>query len=77
MVDLVADNDSEISRITFGNGFGRITDLETGPNGFLYILSYEPGIVYRIVARILLSTLMLEELLILDQANNRYIVNTI
>jgi glucose/arabinose dehydrogenase len=48
--DSVADNDSEISRITFGDGFGRITDLETGPDGFLYILSYEPGIVYRIVA---------------------------
>ena len=46
--DLVADNDNEVSKITFGKGFGRITDLATSPDGFLYILSYEPGTLYRI-----------------------------
>jgi aldose sugar dehydrogenase len=46
--DLVADNDEEVSRVTFGNGFERITDIETGPDGLLYILSYEGGRIYRI-----------------------------
>jgi glucose/arabinose dehydrogenase len=32
-----------------GKGFGRITDIETGPDGFLYVLTYEDGRIYRIV----------------------------
>ncbi|MGC2428082.1 MAG: PQQ-dependent sugar dehydrogenase, partial [Nitrososphaeraceae archaeon] len=47
--DLVADDKSEISTITFGTGFGGITDIDTGPDGFLYILSYGNGNIYRIV----------------------------
>jgi aldose sugar dehydrogenase len=46
--DLVADNDEESSTVTFGNGFDRITDIETGPDGLLYILSYEGGRIYRV-----------------------------
>ena len=46
--DLVVDNEEELSAITFGSGFGGITDIETGPDGFLYVLSYEDGIIYRI-----------------------------
>lgn len=47
--DLVADNKEELTKVTFGTDFGRITDIETGPDGFLYILSYENGKIYRIV----------------------------
>jgi glucose/arabinose dehydrogenase len=47
--DLVADNKEELTKLTFGTDFGRITDIETGPDGFLYILSYEDGKIYRIV----------------------------
>ena len=47
--DLVADDSRESSPITFGANFGRITDIETGPDGFLYILSYDEGKIYRIV----------------------------
>jgi aldose sugar dehydrogenase len=47
--DLVADNKEELGKVTFGTNFGRITDIETGPDGFLYILSYENGKIYRIV----------------------------
>jgi glucose/arabinose dehydrogenase len=47
--DLVADNKDELTKVTFGTDFSRITDIETGPDGFLYILSYEDGSVYRIV----------------------------
>lgn len=46
--DLVADNDNELSAITLGTGFGGITDIETGPDGNLYVLSYR-GAIYRIM----------------------------
>jgi len=52
LLDLVADQDegnSELSSIIFGEGFGRITDIETGPDGYLYILTYDDGRIYRIV----------------------------
>jgi aldose sugar dehydrogenase len=53
LLDLVADpvkegEDSELSSLILGEGFGRITDIETGPDGLLYILSYEDGKIYRI-----------------------------
>jgi glucose/arabinose dehydrogenase len=48
--DLVADDKAEVSSIIFGKGFGGITDIKTGPeDGFLYILSYFNGSIYRIV----------------------------
>src|SRR5918996_3890547 len=46
--DLVADNADEVSKVTFGEGFDRITDIETGPDGLLYVLSYESGRIYKI-----------------------------
>jgi aldose sugar dehydrogenase len=46
--DLVADNNAEVQAITFGTGFGGITDIETGPDGYLYVLSYN-GDLYRII----------------------------
>jgi glucose/arabinose dehydrogenase len=54
LLDLVADpvkeegEGSELSSIILGEGFGRITDIETGPDGFLYVLTYEDGKIYRI-----------------------------
>jgi glucose/arabinose dehydrogenase len=46
--DLVADNAEEVNAITFGTGFGGITDIETGPDGYLYILTFT-GNLYRLV----------------------------
>ena len=47
--DLVADNDEELNAVIFGRGFtGGITDIETGPDGYLYILTLS-GDLYRIV----------------------------
>jgi glucose/arabinose dehydrogenase len=51
LTDLVADNEDESSKVTFGTGFGSkrgITDIETGPDGFLYIVSFGEGVIYRI-----------------------------
>jgi aldose sugar dehydrogenase len=47
--DLVVDNKDELEKIIFAKGFdGRITDIETGPDGNLYILTYFDGSIYRI-----------------------------
>lgn len=48
--DLVADTGSELAAITLGTGFKGITDIETGPDGNLYVLSYLDGRIYRITA---------------------------
>jgi glucose/arabinose dehydrogenase len=47
--DLVVDNNQELSSIIFGTGFGGITDIKTGPDGFLYIVSIGDGAIYRII----------------------------
>lgn len=39
--DKVADNNTELSQIIFGVGFGKITDMVLGPDGYLYILSFD------------------------------------
>ena len=38
--DFVVNSEEELSSVIFGSGFGGITDIETGPDGFLYVLSY-------------------------------------
>ena len=47
--DKVADKDEENEGIIFGEGFGSISDLEVGPDGYLYIVSLGQGAIYRIV----------------------------
>jgi hypothetical protein len=42
----VVDNNDELSSITIGTGFGGITDIKTGPDGFLYLLSFDDGNIY-------------------------------
>ena len=46
--DHVVDNEEELSAVTFGSGFGGITDLETGPDRLLYVLSFDDSMIYRI-----------------------------
>ena len=46
--DKVVDNDQELDSVVLGPGFGGITDIETGPDGYLYVLSYEDGAIYKI-----------------------------
>jgi aldose sugar dehydrogenase len=52
--DLIANSDEESSEVTLGTGFLGITDIETGPDGYLYVLTYDQeadgqGSLYRIV----------------------------
>jgi glucose/arabinose dehydrogenase len=47
--DKVADKPSELKDIIFAKGFGGITDLQVGPDGYLYVLSY--GKIFRIIPK--------------------------
>ena len=54
LTDLIANSDEESSEVTLGTGFLGITDIETGPDGYLYVLTFDEeadgqGSLYRIV----------------------------
>jgi aldose sugar dehydrogenase len=46
--DKVADTDVETTNLIFASNFGGISDMEVGPDGYLYVLSFARGIIYRI-----------------------------
>jgi aldose sugar dehydrogenase len=48
LADKVADTHDEFQSIVFGQGFGLITDIQVGPDGYLYVLGIN-GNIYRIV----------------------------
>ena len=48
LADKLAGSDDENEGIIFGQGFGAITDIEVGPDGYLYIVGFQ-GTIYRIV----------------------------
>jgi hypothetical protein len=45
----VADTADELEDITFADGLGLVTDLEVGPDGYLYVVSIGHGAIYRIL----------------------------
>ena len=53
MTDKVANTQQENEKIVWAKGFGIITDIQTGPDGYLYVLSIDQpgdiGTLYRIV----------------------------
>jgi aldose sugar dehydrogenase len=54
LLDSVANGEKELSEVTLGTGFGGITDIMTGPDGFLYVLTFDQeshgqGKIYRII----------------------------
>jgi glucose/arabinose dehydrogenase len=50
LADKVANNADETFIPWFAAGFGAITDLQVGPDGYLYVLSHTAGAIYRIVS---------------------------
>jgi glucose/arabinose dehydrogenase len=55
LADLVLNKKDDTDMIKFGENFGIITDLDVGPDGYLYILSefkdMHQGSIYRIVPK--------------------------
>ena len=47
--DKVADNPGELDDVIFGTGFRSISDIEVGPDGYLYLLFYGPGKIMKVV----------------------------
>ncbi len=44
LADKIANSTKELKGIIFGEGFGGITDIKAGPDGYLYVLSlHDPG----------------------------------
>jgi hypothetical protein len=39
--DKIANNIGELNDQIFAKGFGKVTDMEIGPDGYLYVLSSE------------------------------------
>ncbi len=48
LADKVADSDQELAESIFGSGFAGITDMDVGPDGYLYVLSFGKGAIYKI-----------------------------
>jgi aldose sugar dehydrogenase len=48
LADKLADIMMNNEGLIFGQGFGAITDIEVGPDGYLYIVGFN-GTIYRIV----------------------------
>ncbi|MDQ3948095.1 MAG: PQQ-dependent sugar dehydrogenase, partial [Thermoproteota archaeon] len=46
--DRLANTVQELDSVIFGTGLRSISDIETGPDGYLYFLLYGPGKVFRI-----------------------------
>lgn len=54
LADLVYSKKDESSKIVFGENFGIVTDLEVGPDGYLYVVSAlkkSEGAIYRIIPK--------------------------
>jgi len=49
----VVETNDEINKVVFFEGFGRlITDLDVGPDGYLYVLDHAGGKIYRISSNV-------------------------
>jgi aldose sugar dehydrogenase len=42
-------NSTGADEITFGEGFGGISSLNVGPDGYLYVISFANGVIYKIM----------------------------
>ena len=49
--DNVVNKNETMEEIIIGTGFGCITDIERGPDGFLYVVSLSEGVIYRILPK--------------------------
>jgi len=48
--DKIVDNyEDEELNVIFGRNFGVISDIEVGPDGYLYVVAFSRGEIYRII----------------------------
>ena len=47
--DKVINSNENMDEIIIGTGFGCVTDIERGPDGFLYVVSLSEGAIFRIL----------------------------
>jgi len=50
LADKQVNNSKEVIPLIFGSGFGGVTDLDVGPDGYLYVLTYF-GEIYKILPK--------------------------
>jgi len=48
LADKIANSPDDLEEVTFAEGFSGITDLDVGLDGYLYVLSYGKGTIYKI-----------------------------
>jgi aldose sugar dehydrogenase len=58
LADKVVDRGESMDEIIFGTGFGCISDVITGQDGLLYIVSLSDGTIYRIVPNSIAQSFM-------------------
>jgi len=49
--DKVADSHDELDNVVFAGGFRLISDLEIGPDGYLYVIVFNEGKIYRVLPK--------------------------
>ena len=49
LADKIEDSPEELKDVIFAQGFGSITNLQVGPDGYLYVLAFDEGKIYRII----------------------------
>jgi glucose/arabinose dehydrogenase len=55
LADKIAENVEELKKITFGSGFVIVSDVEVGPDGYPYVLSYR-GDIWKIIPKVIPKT---------------------
>jgi glucose/arabinose dehydrogenase len=51
IADKIAESSvrEDLKQIIFGEGFDAVTDIEVGPDGYLYVVSHKDGKIFKIV----------------------------
>lgn len=70
--DNVVNMGESMDEIIFGTGFGCATDIVTGPDGFLYIISLSDEAIYRILPKT-----MIDQVVVTDSAYPPYLAYAI
>jgi hypothetical protein len=51
--DKIINKNESMDELIIGTGFGCVTDIERGPDGFLYVVSLSEGTIFRIIPTII------------------------